>query len=118
VESLRVDRWLCAARLFKSRTQAASACAEGSVRVNGAVAKASYLVKVDDEVAAEAPRGTIVVDVKGLADKRLSAALARELYNDRSPPPPPKDELFPIREAGAGRPTKRERRAVARVRGR
>ena len=118
MESVRVDRWLSAARIFKSRSQAASACTEGHVRVNGAIAKASHAVKVDDEIATEAPRGTVIVDVKALSDKRLSAPLARALYADRSPPPPPRDELFPAREAGAGRPTKRERRAVQKFRGR
>jgi ribosome-associated heat shock protein Hsp15 len=118
VDSVRIDRWLCAARIFKSRTQATAACTDGMVRVNGVVVKASHLVKVADEIGAEAPRGTVVLDVKVLSDRRLSAALARELYHDRSPPPPPRDELFPRREAGAGRPTKRDRRAVQRVRGR
>jgi ribosome-associated heat shock protein Hsp15 len=118
MESVRIDRWLCAARIFKSRSQAASACAEGSVRVNGVAVKASHLVKIADEIGAHAPRGIVVLDVKALSDKRLSPALARELYLDRSPPPPPRDELFPAREMGAGRPTKRDRRAVARVRGR
>jgi ribosome-associated heat shock protein Hsp15 len=118
MDSVRIDRWLCAARIFKSRTQASAACAGGQVNVNGAVVKASHVVRVDDEIQAEAPRGTVIVDVKMLSDKRLSAALARELYHDRSPPPPPRDELFPMRPAGAGRPTKQERRAVRRVRGR
>ncbi len=118
MDSIRVDRWLCAARIFKSRTQASSACAEGQVQVNGVSVKASHVLRIDDEVHAEAPRGTVVLDVKMLSDKRLSAALARELYHDRSPPPPPRDELFPMRSAGAGRPTKQERRAVRRVRGR
>ena len=97
---------------------ASAACADGVVRVNGAVVKASHLVRVADEIGAEAPRGIVVLDVKALSDKRLSPALARELYHDRSPPPPPKDELFPMRDSGAGRPTKRDRRAVRRVRGR
>jgi ribosome-associated heat shock protein Hsp15 len=118
VESVRVDRWLTAARIFQSRSQATAACSSGSVTVNGIVVKASYLVKVNDEIGTEAPRGTVIVDVKALADKRLSPALARELYHDRSPPPPPREELFPMRPAGAGRPTKRDRRAVRRVRGR
>jgi len=118
VDSVRIDRWLCAARIFKSRTQATAACVAGCVRVNGAVVKASHMVKVTDEIGAEAPRGAVIVDVKVLSDKRLAPARARELYHDRSPPPPPRDELFPAREAGAGRPTKRDRRAVQRLRGR
>ena len=118
MESVRIDRWLCAARIFKSRTQASAACTDGLVKVNGVVVKASHLVKIADEIGAEAPRGTVLLDVKLLSDKRFSSLLVRELYVDRSPPPPPKDELFPMRDAGAGRPTKRDRRAVRRVRGR
>jgi ribosome-associated heat shock protein Hsp15 len=117
VDSIRVDRWLCAARIFKSRTLATAACAERSICVNGAEVKPSHLLKVGDEVSGEAPRGAIILDVKQLSDKRLSAAMARELYEDRSPPPPPREELFPMRDAGAGRPTKHERREVDRVRG-
>ncbi len=118
MDSVRIDKWLSATRLFQSRTQATRACDAGHVRVNGSGAKASHAIKVGDEISAAAPRGLIVVDVKNLADKRLAAPLARELYDDRSPPPPPRDELFPGRERGAGRPTKREGRAVQRFRGR
>lgn len=118
MESVRLDRWLSAARIFKSRTQATAACDEGDVRVNGLQAKPSLALKVGDEVSAEAPRGLVVLDVRALEGRRLSAALARELYVDRSPPPPPKGEVFPLRERGAGRPTKVERRAVERFRGR
>ena len=56
--------------------------------------------------------------VKGLAEKRLSAALAQLLYEDHSPPPPPKVERVAVRERGAGRPTKADRRALTRLRGR
>jgi len=118
MESVRLDRWLSAARIFKSRTQATAACDDGEVRVNGVVAKPSHALKVGDEVSTTAPRGVVVLDVRALSDRRLSPALARELYVDRSPPPPPKGEVFPLRDRGAGRPTKVERRAVERFRGR
>jgi ribosome-associated heat shock protein Hsp15 len=118
VDTVRIDRWLCASRLFQSRTQATRACDEGRVRVNGATVKASHVVRIGDEISGVAPRGPIVVDVKKLGDKRLSPPLARELYDDRSPPPPPRDDLLLGREPGAGRPTKRERREVERFRGR
>jgi ribosome-associated heat shock protein Hsp15 len=86
--------------------------------VNGATVKASHSIKIGDEISGTAPRGPIVVDVTKLGDKRLSPPLARELYHDRSPPPPTRDDLLLGREAGAGRPTKRERRDVERFRGR
>jgi ribosome-associated heat shock protein Hsp15 len=118
VESIRVDKWLAAARIFKSRTAATDACADGTVWINGSEAKASHLVKVGDEVVALAPRGKVVLDVLRLEEKRLSAPKAAELYTDRSPPPPPREELFPSRERGMGRPTKHDRRELQRVRGR
>jgi ribosome-associated heat shock protein Hsp15 len=55
--------------------------------------------------------------VLALAEKRLSPALARKLYEDHSPPPPPREERFPQRARGSGRPTKGERRALRRFRG-
>lgn len=93
-ESVRLDRWLCAARFFASRTQANAACDGGKISVNGVKVRASHAVRVGDEVRGRTPRGTIVVDVLVLAEKRLSPTLARELYRDRSPPPPPRDESF------------------------
>lgn len=115
-EQLRIDRWLCAARLFKSRTQAHDACEGGLVKINGVTARSSQLVKVGDEVRAHAPRGAVILLVSKLAPKRLGAASARELYEDHSPPPPPREERVAVRERGAGRPTKAERRAIDRFR--
>ena len=117
-EQVRVDRWLAATRVFKSRTLAQQACEAGHVRINDQQARSSHPVKIGDEVRALAPRGTVVLHVKGLAEKRLSAALAQLLYEDHSPPPPPKEERLAIRERGAGRPTKADRRALSRLRGR
>jgi ribosome-associated heat shock protein Hsp15 len=117
-EQTRIDRWLTATRIFKSRTLAQEACEAGHVRVNDLQVKPSHTVKIGDEVRAFAPRGVVVFIVKGLADKRLSAALAQLLYEDRSPPPPPKEERVAVRERGAGRPTKADRRALSRLRGR
>ena len=115
-DELRVDRWLCAARIFKSRTQAHDACEGGLVKVNGITARASQLVRVGDELRAHAPRGTVILKVEKLASKRLGAQSARELYEDHSPPPPPREERVAVRARGAGRPTKAERRATERLR--
>jgi ribosome-associated heat shock protein Hsp15 len=117
-EQIRIDRWLTAARIYKSRNLAQTACEAGHVRINDLHARPSHLVKIGDEVRALAPRGLVVLQVKGLADKRLSASLAQLLYEDHSPPPPPKEERVAVRERGAGRPTKADRRAIARLRGR
>jgi len=116
MDSVRVDRWLCAARIYKSRTQATDACTGGHVRVNDQVARASHLVKVGDEVRASAPRGPVVLEVLALADKRLGPPKARELYADHSPPPPPREPRIAPRDRGAGRPTKAERRAIEKLR--
>jgi len=117
-EQTRIDRWLTATRVFKSRSLAQAACEAGHVRINDLQVRPSHLVKIGDEVRAFAPRGTVVFVVKGLAEKRLSAALAQLLYDDHSPPPPPKEERVAVRERGAGRPTKADRRAITRLRGR
>ena len=73
METVRIDRWLSAARIYKSRTLATDACVGGHVRVNGNPVRASHAVKVGDRVEALAPRGPVVLDIAGLAEKRLSA---------------------------------------------
>jgi ribosome-associated heat shock protein Hsp15 len=116
-DQIRIDRWLTATRIFKSRSLAQQACDAGHVRINEVQVRPSSLVKIGDEVRAFAPRGTLVLVVKGVAEKRLSAALAQLLYDDHSPPPPPKERVA-VRDRGAGRPTKADRRALSRLRGR
>lgn len=115
--SVRVDRWLCAARIYKSRTGAQDACAASHVKVNGKNARSSLLVKVGDKIEARAPRGDTILIVLALADKRLSPPQARELYEDHSPPPPEREERIAERERGMGRPTKVDRRRMERFRG-
>jgi ribosome-associated heat shock protein Hsp15 len=116
MDSVRIDRWLCATRLFKSRSLSQQACVGGHVKINGVNARPSQAVHAGDEVRAESPRGPVVWQVKALADKRLSAVLAAALYDDHTPPPPPREELVAPRERGAGRPTKADRRALDRLR--
>ena len=120
MDSVRIDKWLWAARFFKTRTLAQQACAGGHVKVGRRNVKAAYSLKVGDRVEARAPRSEIEVVVTALAEKRLSATLAAELYEDHSPPPPPRETVAPPapRDAGIGRPTKSDRRALRRLRGR
>ena len=116
-ETVRLDRFLFASRLFKSRTLAQNACEANHVRVNGEPARSSYALRVGDEIRAFSPRGSIVWQVLQLAEKRVGAPEARLLYADHSPPPEPKEERIAVRVRGAGRPTKAERRATDRFRG-
>ncbi len=117
-ESVRIDRWLSAARIYKSRTLATDACGGGHVKINGNSARPSHAVRVGDRVEATAPRGQVIAIVQKLREKRLSPALARELFEDLSPPPPPREERPVFRARGTGRPTKAEARAMRRLRGR
>lgn len=115
--SVRVDRWLTAARLFKSRTAATEACVASHVKVDGKNVRPSHPVRVGDRIEARCPRGDVIVVVQKLAEKRLSPPQARELYEDHSPPPPPRDAAVGQRARGVGRPTKADRRRLERFRG-
>jgi ribosome-associated heat shock protein Hsp15 len=116
VDSTRIDRWLCAARIFKSRSLAREACVAGRVQLNDVPAKPSSPVRVGDEVRADKPSGLRLLEVKRLAERRLTAPLALELYEDPPPPPPPREERIGVRARGTGRPTKRERRLLEELR--
>ncbi len=112
-----MDRWLCAARIFQSRTQASAACAGGRVRLNGGRIKPHHPLRVGDELLVQKARALRILEVCALAEKRLSPAQARELYQDHSPAPPPRQEPVARRERGAGRPTKRDLRLLRKLRG-
>ncbi len=118
VETTRVDRWLWAVRIYKTRSSATDACRGGHVRVNGATAKPASTVRVGDRVEAVLHGRQRVLEVARIIDKRVGAPVAGECLVDHSPPPPPRDELFPVfaRPPGTGRPTKRERRQTDRFR--
>lgn len=116
--SVRLDQWLWAVRFFKSRSQAAAACKAGHVRVNGERAKPASLVTEGDGVEVRGGVRPRIVVVRQLLIRRVGAPLAAAAYDDHSPPPPPAGVFsVPYRERGAGRPTKRERRDITRLRG-
>jgi ribosome-associated heat shock protein Hsp15 len=119
MEDVRVDKWLWAARLFRSRTLAAAACAGGKVDVNDQGVKPSKVVRPGDRLEITLSRRKRIVRVAALADRRGPAAEAACLYEDLTPPPPPKEARpLPVyRPPGMGRPTKRERRMMDRLRG-
>jgi ribosome-associated heat shock protein Hsp15 len=105
--SARVDSWIWAVRLAKTRSAATAACRAGHVQVNGERVKAAQPVHIGDEVR--------------LRNTELErTVVAAECLVDLTPPPPPREEVAATiqRDRGAGRPTKRERRDLEKLRGR
>lgn len=119
-ESVRIDTWVWGVRLAKTRSQATTACRAGHVRVNGAPAKAAQQVRLGDEVRVRLHGFDRIYRVTGLPVRRGSATEAAKHFEDLTPPPLPRVErpADVIRDRGAGRPTKRERRDIDRLRGR
>ena len=119
--SVRLDKWLQVARMFKARSQATHACELGRVSVNGQPAKPHRHLVIGDRVEfkqGDWPRNVVV---KELADRPVPKAQAAALYEDQSgerPAPDPMARLMSrppaLREQGAGRPTKKERRDLER----
>lgn len=120
LSSTRVDSWIWAVRLAKTRSAATAACRAGHVQVNGERAKAAQPVRIGDEVRLRNTDIERTVQVARLVAKRVGATVAVECLVDLTPLPPPKEEVAAtiLRERGAGRPTKRERRELEKLRGR
>lgn len=118
--TVRVDAWLWAVRVVKTRSAATAACKAGHVRVNGDRAKPAQPVRPGDEVRVRIAGFEKTFEVRQVFAKRVGAPVAAEAYVDTSPPPPAREEfvVVPVRERGAGRPTKRERRVMEKLRGR
>ena len=120
--SVRLDKWLQVARAFKTRSQATRACSLGRVQVNGAAAKPHRQVHVGDRVEISHGDWSRILEVAILRDKPVRKAEAAELYIDLTSPRPEPDPLERLttrpgqREAGTGRPTKRDRRDLDRWR--
>ena len=120
LDSIRVDKWLWAARVFKTRSQASVACDGGKVDVNDEAAKPARRVRAGDRIVVILLCGRCrILKVAGLDDRRGSAEVAKALFEDLTPPEPPRARQAPPprREPGTGRPTKRERRDIERLRG-
>ena len=123
-DSLRLDKWLWHARFFKSRTLAAKRVTEGVMRVNRQrVRKANHPVRPGDVLTFPLGAHVRVIRVDMLGERRGPATEARTLYTDLDPPPARSADnrapcLVAPRERGAGRPTKRERRDLDRLRAR
>lgn len=117
---VRIDKWLWAVRVFKTRTVATDACKKGRVSIGDALAKPSRMVKAGDVVKVRKPPVTYSFRVLGLTENRLGAKLVPEYMENITP----KSELdllevvkisgFIDRRKGLGRPTKREGRELSR----
>lgn len=119
--ALRLDKWLWQARFFKSRGLASRLCASGRLRLSGkVVTKAHQSVRPGDVLTFPQGPHVRVIRVVALGTRRGPAPEARALYEDLDPPAPraadaPPPPAVPRRDPGAGRPTKRDRRALDRL---
>jgi ribosome-associated heat shock protein Hsp15 len=116
----RVDSWIWSVRLARTRPDASGACRAGHVRVNGVKVKPAHTIRAGDEVRVRHEGYEQVVVVVRVITKRVSAPVAAECYRDNSPPRPPREETpaVAVRDRGAGRPTKRDRRSLDKLLGR
>lgn len=120
MEKVRIDKWLCAIRIFKSRTMATDAVKAGKVKANDTTLKPSQSIQVGDRIIVTKNGFNFEFEVVKLIDKRVGAPIAQTCYIDHTTA----DELnkyndwfagkrgVESRERGAGRPTKRERREI------
>jgi ribosome-associated heat shock protein Hsp15 len=121
MDGIRIDKWLWAVRIFKTRNQAASACKGGKVKVEGQNVKASREVKENEVIHVSLTSYTKIVKVKALLKNRVSPKLVPDHMEDLTPQEEydkqkMKRELnVEYRERGDGRPTKKERRIIERL---
>lgn len=122
MDKVRVDKWLWAVRIFKSRTLAGDVVRAGKVRVNDKIVKPSYAITVGDVLTVQKNGFNMTYECLKLIDKRVGAPIAVTCYEDKTPAEEKtkyKDWFIgksggEFREKGAGRPTKRERRDISR----
>jgi ribosome-associated heat shock protein Hsp15 len=120
----RIDKWLWAVRIFKTRSMASNACKGGKVVIGENSIKPSHMVKIGEEIKINGgPFGPITrtFQVKGLLEKRVSAKLAKEFVEETTPPEEfeklkaLKNSPLGFRERGTGRPTKKDRRKIEQL---
>jgi ribosome-associated heat shock protein Hsp15 len=117
-EEARIDKWLWAARIFKTRSIAADACKNGRVTIGGIVVKPSHVVKAGEVVAVRKPPVTYSYKILKTIEQRVGAKLLPEIYENVTAPD--QYELLEMnrisgfidRARGTGRPTKKDRRAM------
>ena len=115
--TVRIDAWLWAIRAYKTRSAATTACRAGHVRINGNPVKASQTVIIGDTVRVRQPGFERILEVRRLIAKRVGAEAASHCFTDHTPERPIAPALgLPQRDRGAGRPTKKDRREMDRLR--
>ncbi|MFM2267901.1 MAG: hypothetical protein RL757_1342 [Bacteroidota bacterium] len=123
LEKVRIDKWLWAIRVFKSRTMSSDACKGDKVKINGVNAKASAMTVVGDSIEVKKDGFTYTYKVLQLLEQRVSATLAAPCYENLTPEAELKkfeawfagNEGRELRGKGTGRPTKRDRRAIDKL---
>ena len=122
---MRIDKWLWAARFFKTRSLAAHACDLGRIACNGQQVKPARDVHVGDRLTVKNESGDFQVDVLGLSEIRGPAAVAQRLYQEtedsreaRLRVAAERKAMLPVESTREGKPSKRDRREIARLRGR
>lgn len=116
MEEVRIDKWLWAVRIFKTRTIAVEACKKGRVMIDNVTLKPSRMIRVGDVIQVRKPPITFSFKVLALSDKRMGAKLVPEFMENITPPDQyellemNKISGFVDRQRGMGRPTKKERR--------
>ena len=117
LKEVRIDKWLWATRIYKTRSQATEACKKGKVIINKIPVKPSRIVKIGEEIQVKKLPVIYTYKVKGLLEKRISAQLVHDYMKDLTSnielqKLKLKNDNFFVREKGSGRPTKKERRII------
>jgi len=124
MDSVRLDKWLWAVRVYKTRSDAAEACRGSAVRVNGSIAKPSAKIREGDTIVARTKALTRSLHVIGLTEKRIGAPRVSEFLEDRTPQSEYEAahekrnnaRLFAYRgHESKGRPTKKDRRDIEKL---
>jgi len=121
LEEIRIDKWLWAVRLYKTRSQASEACKSGRVKVDGVQVKPSRTIKAGTKIVVSIPPIQRTVEVKNILKNRVGAKLVENYLTDLTPPEEYEKLVFikemktEWRDRGTGRPTKRDRRDIEKL---
>jgi ribosome-associated heat shock protein Hsp15 len=120
-KQIRVDKWLWAVRIYKTRNQATEACKKGRILIREQTVKPSRVLRINDIVQVKRPPVIYSYKVTGLLAKRLSARLVKDYVENITPESElqklkVRETFFISRDKGSGRPTKKERRTMDKLR--